>query len=130
MARFERLYIPHDTTVSNEIPLAGKRYCVVQRCLQVHTSIVVEGVVCPSWLAGGRLKGFFRLEPDFLGQGFGLDCWEVVVESVRWVCYSELAGGVLAQGQSLDSEKWNEMQGGRAHELEDPGTVSFPYQFI
>ena len=64
MAGFNLLYIPPDLTVSNAILLAGKRYCIVQRRLQVHTSIVVERIVCPSRFAGRRLKGCLRLKPN------------------------------------------------------------------
>lgn len=96
MASFERLYIPHDPTVSNKVLLASKRYCVVKRRLQVHASIGINRIVCPSWLAGGRLKGCPRLEPDLFRPSISFECREVVVESEWWVRYAELAGGVLA----------------------------------
>ena len=33
MASFERLYIPRNAAVSNEVLLAGKRYRIIKRCL-------------------------------------------------------------------------------------------------
>ena len=42
MASFELLHIPRDSTVSDKILLAGERYRIVKRRLQIHPSIAVK----------------------------------------------------------------------------------------
>ena len=96
VACLESLYVPRDTAASDKVLLTGERYCVVERRLQVDSSIAVERIVRPSRFPGWGFERFLRLEPDFFRESVSFTCREVVVESERWVRYAELVGGVLA----------------------------------
>ena len=91
-------HVPLDPAVRDETLLYIERDGVVERCVQIHPSLIVVVVVCPRGGTGGNLKGVARLASEGRGVLLLVGRREVVVEAVRGVFHAELAVGLDGEG--------------------------------